>query len=226
MVESLCYFRSSWSLGGIVEARSELVYPEDLPARVYQVSLDADGRLSTNLPTFPLGYAAVPPSACSAGGQIDADLSVQTWLDGSCACPTNLADPPAPNAVDDCRIGDPDHDDEPGITLQVRYGEPPMEAEFYFVQEARDRYLNGRLTPDRRILASLEVNSKVSLLGCDPASPCEVGAAVVCAPEFNTSEFVRLDPPGQADNGDWSCGRVLAEQLFVGPPPAFPSGCQ
>jgi hypothetical protein len=211
--QQLCLFEGGWSFVGL-EGNLRYRYLDDVS---FVTELVVRGKnFETEPALFRLGFESAVPRACAEARSAASD---RPWLSGECACPGATSMLPAKS--NDCRVTDPDQDEQPGVTFNAALSGTRLS--YYAAQEVVVRYSNGYRIDDS-LYANVESFASTTVFGCDMpelAAGCMVGTARPCPTEFNKTVFVPL-----ADD-DYDCSRVVRERagLFPTPIPPFPGAC-
>jgi hypothetical protein len=209
------------------EIASSLVdRPEALAIREHRLRFTADDHFTTEpLPAFS-GYQREVPAGCERKeNQLVAKQTEQAWIEGDqCRCPSA---PESPVTVDDCRVHDPDNDQEPGLKVSFK-GEGVAvaagRATVHGVVDHQSKFVLGRLRADKTLYAEHTAADTSTQLRCMPRGCTNVTSlSKPCPSSFNRAEFVRLT---QRTEG-WNCTSLLPEfgRLFTGPAMPVPSSC-
>jgi len=221
-------FCSSVATTTIAELR--LKNARALPDRIETLVLsESDQHWSSMGPKVAAGFTREPPAFCA--GMIGQDVTKapeQVWLEPSttCRCASAAEDP----LSDDCRVLDPDHDQKPGLTYELRgMTTSVLNATLYAGAESSARYTNGVIGADgTRHTANIVSDDKAYQFDCEPRDCANIAVLGKFCPESqNRVSFVRLPDQAQKPTGADPCVAILAERrtLFPEAPLAYPPRC-
>jgi len=198
-----------------------VVAPAYLAPRRELVAFDGDTFSTTQL-DVAVGYDATLPSDCAGKvGQRVPKRAFQTWIKGTdCACVES-----GPPTSDDCRVLDPEHDQQAGVTNHAAFLTGP--ADVYAVVDRFSSLVAGVAQSDGRHRGQVLWRERFYQLGCSLTECFDLSdEAKGCATVRNPVQFVPLDRLEQPTLG-WTCELVLARvaELFPGAAPATPTSC-
>jgi hypothetical protein len=198
-----------------------VVAPISLPPRRELVAFDGD-TFSTKQLDVAVGYDPTLPSDCAGKvGQRVPKRAFQTWIKGTdCACVES-----GPPASDDCRMLDPERDQQPGVTQHADFVTGP--ADVYAVIDRFSSLVAGVAQSDGRHRGQVLWRERFYQLGCNLGECLDLSTeAKGCATARNPVQFAPLDRLEQPAQG-WTCALVLARvaELFPGAAPTAPTSC-
>jgi hypothetical protein len=216
LTSRLCKHLESNRLGTL-----NVVAPDTLPPRRELLAFEGDTFSATPI-DVAVGYDSAPPSECAGKvGQRVPKRELQTWIKGTdCACVAS-----GRPANDDCRVLDPEHDNQPGFTAHAEFVTGP--ADVYGVFERFSTLVAGVAQSDGRHRGEIMWRDRYYQLGCSLADCLDLSTeAKGCPTMRNPVRFAPLDRLEQPASG-WTCEQLLAQAaaLFPGAAPVAPTGC-
>jgi len=189
-----------------------------------------DHEWSTDASAAYAGYThALPDDCVGSPAQPIPRRTVQSWLPGStCRCPASADAVPT---LEDCRIGDPDGDGQPGMTLDLQgqlAGRPSgLDTRAHVVIDSRTHFVGGRIDAKGAHSATLVLDAQIRQLSCEPSGCGSIdNVQTTCdkQPPGVTLSPLRTSAPG---GGAWDCAAVRAQAatLFPVPLPTTPRSC-
>lgn len=200
-------------------------WPERLPAERFEVAY-IEGEFRTEAQPRAIGYRPEAAAECSSNLTLPA-YPDQTWLRSTCQCGNGGL----PTSIDDCQVSDPDGDDLPGFTVDVR-GDVTSGENYARTKDAT-QIVHGKLSSSRRHTAKFVENYDYLVMDCKRTASFDCGVAggrvEPCPFELNPVSFEPLSPQAP-DGAEWTCATVLEQmesgRLFATEMLSFPdSGC-
>jgi hypothetical protein len=199
-----------------------LLDPTNLPVRSEQVRYsEIEHSWNTEGPTFAIGYTREPPAACAGQeGKAVPKLAEQAWLTSTCRCSTVVDD----IKLDDCRVSDPDHDQQPGLSYALVVKATGATTTYYAAMASNSHFVNGQIVGDAGVpSATIKADEQPYQFGCSPSGCINIASlGKACPSSFTRASFVRLAPSDTA-----SCADILVRSsaLFPEAAPSYPARC-
>lgn len=216
MYIKMCRFsgESEYDVQRMVDARG-------VPEISRRVKFIEGGGFTTDAEPLGLGYDRAIPELCRGKpGQQVPKQPWQAWLAETCRCPRAESDSPR---RDDCRLLDPDGDQQPGMTFVDRgrgiYANI-LDATLQAVVLRRSHPVLGVIDAEGNHFANFAVDELAYGL-CDQVASCdELGTETrPCEAKENSIHYVRLQGDG------WDCDKLLAAEPKFPATPARPGAC-
>lgn len=219
---STCLDFAKTQPGLVGELRVQTRYPERLEPDRFTVLRRGEEFHTTQAPRL-VGYEDTVPVECEAGAATAPRKAEQGWLGATCSCVNPESGPPT--TVNDCRVTDPDHDGQPGVSIQLSGTSGGQD----FVRwRDQSQIREGKLAANRRHTALWFGNSDYYQLQCASGICVRSTGYRVCPPALNTVEFEPLEEMSPAGTA-WQCDQILTlienGTLFPNSPLMFPQGC-
>ena len=146
------------------------------------------------------------------------DAAADWRVPGICRCP-ETDELPVQGKIDDCRLTDPDHDGQPGLSLRTSADG----AQSYVAYRNASTYVNGRVDEGGAHSANEQRIDAFSFLSCEP-SACDHGRTHLPP---SVTRAVRTGCSSAALDIEWTCDDILSHltELFPQPEPMPPTDC-
>lgn len=196
--------------------------PERLPPMRQRLLLEGETFSSEPIDKAEGFLPALPPGCADKLGQRVPKLPHQDWLADTCRCGGDLIP-----TRDDCRVLDPDDDENAGYTIEFR-AINGSRVDLYAASLNESRLVEGGRRADGTLHALYDAKSGSLQYGCSPSGCADLSGPVAwCPAEFSSVELRPLVDDAMPAGG-WSCEAILAresELLPALPPPWPPGGC-
>lgn len=160
MLSQQCFYNVYRADGG---GTFTLLKPESLPPLKGWISLGPEPHFSTETVLQHMGYDPTRQSRCSANSSYATKYEDQKWLTTRCTC--SAAPEVLPTAANDCRVSDPDMDEQPGVFFKGTGWASDMSAVLNTTRKISD----GEVRIDREhVLREQRTRNVACLVQCPP----------------------------------------------------------